>query len=316
MTVDVEVPPWLSHSQCSSLIGESCPASYWFERVLGKPSIPGWAALGGSALHAASEDWDRLLLETGEANTDPSALAGMFGMSFDIEIQKTKDHTPYPMEEWHRSGRQSAKNGPAGGPNKKDEAWWREYGPLMLASWVNWRLTSGWEIAFIQSTAANTPDGAVVVESGILGIEVPFEVEMGGVPVKGYIDRVFERDGEFLVVDLKSGREPDYTSQLGTYRVGMMRQYGIDPRWGAYWLGGTGLSTSFTDLRERWPEERVDRRFATARRRQLAGEFDCSGCWICKQGGIRDYVANSGGSKAHTVPQPWMVGTVTVAERR
>lgn len=303
--VIVEFPNHLSHSQSNNLTGEYCAGQYFLERGLGKPSIPGWAAIGGSALHAASEDWDRRLIESGECVTDQSALSGMFAMSLDIEIQKTKDHTPYPVEEWHRSGRQSAKNGPAGGPNKKDEAWWREQGPLMLASWVSWRLTSGWEIAQIWDEGS---------ETWVSGIEVPFEQEMGGVPVRGYIDRVFERAGEYLVVDLKSGREPDSTAQLGTYRVGMLRQYGIDPQYGAYWLGSTGLSTSLTDLRAKWPEARVDRRFATARRRQLAAEFDYKPSNLCGSCGVREWCAEFGGSKAGEVPQPWDVTGVVIAE--
>lgn len=309
--VDVEIPAHLSHSQASALIGESCPAQYWFERVLGKPSVPGWAALGGSALHTASEDWDHAVLQ-GLVEVDSAALHAMFGKRFDEQIAETEKYTPYPKDEWHRSGRQGVNMTASGGPNKKDEAWWRQWGPQMLAAYAAWRLTSSWEIAAIETDVSDPAQGAAM-----WGIEVPFECELGGVPVRGYIDRVFHQviDGEdvYLVVDLKSGKEPDTTAQLGTYRAGLVKQYGIDPRYGSYWLGGTGGSTSFADLQAQWPVERVEKRFAAARRRQLAGEFDCAGCWICKQGGIRDYVASSGGSKAHTVPQPWEVGTVTVA---
>lgn len=309
--VDIELPPHLSHSQSSNLLSEYCSAQYFFERGLGVPSRPGWAQIGGSALHEASEVWDRGVVERGEADSSPSTLEGLFGMALDIEIAKTKDKSPYPQSEWQASGRVALKVSQTGGPNKKDEGWWRAMGPLMLASWVSWRLTSSWEIADIP----NLPAAIDINDApGIWGIEVKVETELGGVPWLGYIDRVFEHNGEYLVVDLKSGREPDSTSQLGAYRTGLLRQYGIDARYGAYWLGGTGLTTSFTDLREKWPEERVDRRYATARRRQLAGEFDPKPSNMCGSCGVKDYCREYGGVKSADTPQPWEVGKVIIRE--
>lgn len=302
MVVNLEVPAHLSHSQSSNLSGEYCSAQYFFERLLGKPAIPGWAAIGGSALHSSSEDWDHETLQ-GFVTLDAPELAALFNARFDEEIAKVEEHTPYPREEWQRSGRQGVNSTMSGGPNKKDEAWWRQWGPVMLASYAAWRLNSPWEIAQIGDGWA---------------IEVPLDVTLGDVPVRGYIDRVFHQviDGEdvYLVVDLKSGREPDGTAQLGTYRAGLMRQYDIDPRYGCYWLGGTGGSTSFVDLRQRWPIERVERRFATARRRQLAGEFDAKPSNLCGSCGVREFCAEFGGSKAAETPQPWEVGSVTVAQ--
>jgi len=315
MSLIVEVPAHLSHSSADNVVGSYCPASYFFDRVLGKPSVPGWAMIGGSALHAASEDWDHRLVESGEAVEDPSELQGMFEMALDIEIKKTLDKTPYPKDEWHRSGRQSGQHTNSGGPNKKDEAWWRRRGPEMLASWASWRLTSGWEIAvFSESAGIGTPPDGVEEEyfRAVTGIEVPFEVEIASIPVKGYIDRVFEKDGEYLVVDLKSGREPDSTAQLGTYREGLLRQYGLDARWGAYWLGETGLSTSLTQLDVKWPAARVERRFAAARRRQLAGEFDPKPSNLCGSCGVRQFCAEFGGEKAASTPQPWDVSEVRI----
>jgi hypothetical protein len=313
MSLIVEVPAHLSHSSADNLVGSYCSASLFFERYLGKPAIPGWAQVGGSALHSASEDWDHQYLK-GEIVDDPSALQGMFEMSLDIEIRKTEEKTPYPKEEWHRSGRQGVQFTPSGGPNKKDEAWWRRRGPEMLASWASWRLTSGWEIALVESTLVDAPEYGRVAESR-WGIEIEFNVDIAGIPVRGFIDRVFEKDGEFLVVDLKSGREPDSSAQLGTYREGLLRQYGLDARWGCYWLGETGLSTSFVDLAAKWPTARVERRFTAARRRQLAGEFDPKPSNLCGSCGVRQFCAEFGGEKAAVTPQPWDVTEVRIAER-
>ncbi|MFC4335800.1 ATP-dependent helicase [Salininema proteolyticum] len=66
--------------------------------------------------------------------------------------------------------------------------------------------------------------------------EVPFVVSVGGVPVRGRIDAVFERaDGGWDVVDWKTGRPPsgDQASraavQLAVYRHAWAKLQGVDP---------------------------------------------------------------------------------------
>lgn len=303
MTV-YEVPNNLSHSQTSNLTGEYCGASYFYERVLGKPSRPGWAMLGGSALHEASEAWDWGLLNDGNAAQDPEYLTELFGSALDKQIADTEKYSPFPKDEWNLSGRViKTKTTLDGGPNRKDEAWWREQGPLMLFAWTSWRLGSGWEIAEFTDPENNTP---------VLGIETEFWAELGGVPCHGFVDRIFEKefDGvmEYLVVDLKSGRQPDDTAQLGTYRLGLKRRFGIDPRWGTFWLGGTGATAALTDLRTMWPDGRVDQRYRKARRTQLAGDFTHKPSNLCGSCGVREYCPIVGGEKAAQVPQPWDEG--------
>ena len=126
MTV-FEVPNNLSHSQTNNLIGDYCAAQYWYERVLGKPARPGWAAIGGSALHASSEAWDWGVLNEGEVSQDPDYLRRLFHEAFDKQIAEVEEYSPYPREEWNLSGRTiKTKTSMDGGPNRKDEAWWRE----------------------------------------------------------------------------------------------------------------------------------------------------------------------------------------------
>jgi hypothetical protein len=292
-----EVPPHLSHSQSSNLLGEYCGASYWYERVLGKPSRPGWAMMGGSALHEGSEAWDWGVINEGLIDDSQEYLTRLFNDAFDKQIAETLEASPFPKEEWNRSGREiKTKVTMDGGPNKKDEAWWRAMGPEMLRLWTAWRLTSGWEIAHIGGETAE------------YGIEVPFEVDVDGEPVRGYIDRVFERSGEYLVVDLKSGRQPDDTSQLGVYRYGLAKQYGFSPRWGSFWLGGSGSATALTDLEKLWPDRRVEQRYRKARADQLAGFFIHKPSNLCGSCGVREYCPIVGGAKATDVPQPWEEG--------
>lgn len=304
-----EVPAHMSHSQSSNLLGEYCGAAYWYERVLGKPSRPGWAMMGGSALHEASEAWDYGVIDDGLVDDSPEYLQTLFDAAFDKQIADTLEKSPFPREEWNVSGREiKTKVTMDGGPNRKDEAWWRAMGPEMLRLWVAWRLTSGWEIAVWNFDE----DGH---DRGILhGIEVPFEVDVAGETVRGYVDRVLSRYNpttqatDYLVVDLKSGREPDDTSQLGIYRYGLAKQYGIDPEWGSFWLGGSGAATALTNLRALWPDARVEQRYRKARLIQLAGAFTHKPSNLCGSCGVREYCPIVSGAKASEVPQPWEEG--------
>lgn len=299
MTV-YEVPAHMSHSQSSNLLGEYCGAAYWYGRVLGKPERPGWAMLGGSALHEASEAWDWGVINDGIVDDGQEYLSQLFEAAFDKQIASTVEKSPFPKEEWNVSGREiKTKVTMDGGPRRKDETWWRVMGPEMLRLWAAWRLTSSWEIALV--AGGNHPE----VDPPVWGIEVPFEVDVKGETVRGYIDRVFEKDGEYLVVDLKSGRQPDDTSQLGVYRYGLAKQYGINPRWGSFWLGGTGGATVLTNLQQLWPDPRVEQRYRKARIIQLAGAFTHKPSNLCSSCGVREYCPIVGGEKAGEVVQPW-----------
>jgi putative RecB family exonuclease len=160
----------------------------------------------------------------------------------------------------------------------------------MLRRWSTWRLNSGWEIARIGDQWA---------------VELSFDVEIGGVTVRGYIDRVFQRGDDIAVVDLKSGRLPDDYGQLATYRRGLREVFGCDPQWGAFWLAREGGTGQFHDLRA-YGEERLDYEYRMARQQQLGVDFRpkvSMGCgsWCS----MRDFCPAVGGALAATVPMPW-----------
>lgn len=306
----LEVPPHLSHSQSDNLVGPYCPASVFYGRYLGMAERPGWAQLGGSALHEASEAWDWALIEDGEADDSPERLDQLFKTAFDKQIAEREQDTTYPRSEWYASGREiKTKFTMDGGPSKKDEAWWRRMGPEMLRFWTAWRLTSPWEIAVLDEQGRTR-----------YGIELAVSTDFGGRPWRGYIDRVFHRrdpvtdSDEYLLVDLKSGKEPDGAAQNGAYRVALLRQYGIDAKWGAFWLGGTGTSTSLVNLREQWPEEKVEFRYAKADAVRMAGAFVHRPSNMCRSCSVNAYCAEFGGEKAASTPQPWDVTEVRIAD--
>lgn len=116
-------------------------------------------------------------------------------------------------------------------PNKEDANWWNEQGPLWVEQYIQWRRANkNWKIW-------KTPQGAKAIELELNPI-------IADVPVKMVIDRVFEVDGNLVIVDLKtSSRRPVSDLQLGFYKVGLEQMLGVTVNQGNYWMSrdaGTG----------------------------------------------------------------------------
>lgn len=273
-----------------------CGVQYLLQRGFKVPERPSWALIGGSAFHKATEIWDGKAI-VGEWDNDPQAVTGLFHRCLDAEIQERLEREPdFTTEDFRPSGRASKE-----WPNKEDEKWWRQNGPAMVMRWITWRTNSPWEI----------------VNDDVLGvgIELEFSVEIGGVVVKGGIDRLMHQNYEqFLVLDLKSGREPDDKEQLGTYGVALQEQYGLWPQWGTYWMGRTGSSSEFEDMRS-WPKTRLDYTYSTVRSQQARGEFLPKRSAMCSGCSVRDYCLAVNGEKSDTVPAPWEVSVEFAAPK-
>lgn len=121
-------------------------------------------------------------------------------------------------------------------PNKEDAVFWRNTGPKWVSSYITWRQNNtNWKIW-------KTPQGLPAIELGI-------KPEFAGVPVKMVIDRVFEVNGELVVVDLKTSQQtPSSTLQLGFYKVGLEKVLGVEIKYGAYWMARQSGTTELIDL--------------------------------------------------------------------
>lgn len=223
MTVVQESKPTshLSYSQLSTY-GE-CPRKWWLSKRERVPQNTWFATLAGKALHQATEEQDRL--EWGGLGYDPVEAKRRFQELFSEQLADAKERGL----DVRPSGRKTKEPGWSGGPNKKDAAWWRQFGPLMLDQWAEWRGANGLTIHEID---------------GLPAIEVPIEfdlVDEDGVSlnIKGFIDRVYKQLGGVLtVVDLKSGAVPSTYVQVETYGLGLEVQYGHKARYGAFWQPG------------------------------------------------------------------------------
>lgn len=202
-----------SHSSFSTFL--TCPEMWRQERLLKREQLPMWAGVGGSAVHTTTESWDLFGLGyTGFGALGPDfSWQEQFANNFHRLIAEEEEKTGVPNAKWKIANK-----------GTEDYQWWLENGPIFAKSWGDWRQRSTqWEIW-------TTPDG-------VPAIELEFLVDFGGIPVKGYIDRVMVKtDGsELMAVDLKAGRFiPETTDQLLLYAAALEIQYGIRPELGGY----------------------------------------------------------------------------------
>jgi hypothetical protein len=131
----------------------------------------------------------------------------------------------------------------AGGRYPEDKDWWDKNGPELAANWMRFREHSKWAVW-------TTPDGRPA-------IELELNVDVNGVIVKMIIDRIMmNENGELYVIDLKTGkRKPEATLQLGFYRYGLWKTFGISVNKGAWWMARQATLTEPIDLTAYTPEK-------------------------------------------------------------
>jgi len=157
----------------------------------------------------------------------------IWNKSWNAEVEEIKH---YKGEHYDFTTLRQTKRTTKANPAGENVSWWFENGKKFLESWIEWRKNSGWKIW-------ESPTGEP-------GIELVMELEVGGIPFKGAIDRIFVTpEGELVILDLKTGsRTPQTELQLQVYACMMERAYGIRPKWGCYWMARTGSTSSPVDL--------------------------------------------------------------------
>jgi hypothetical protein len=128
-------------------------------------------------------------------------------------------------------------------PNKEDVTFWQTAGPRWVEGYIAWRKTNpDWKIW-------TTPDGNPAIELALTPI-------VNDVPVKMIIDRVFEVNGELVIVDLKTSQNtPTSSLQLGFYKLGLESTFGTDAlggeiKWGTYYMSRGNNVSDMVDLSE------------------------------------------------------------------
>lgn len=276
----------VSHSQIASYA--TCPEQYRLERVLKVPSRPGWALVGGSALHAMTEDHDRAALGL------PREMLGSFDEYFDREIaDRLERDDSFAPSDWRPSGRSSA-----AWPNKEDERWWRHHGPIFFDRWVRWVQSVPWDI--------------VVRDDGETGIEVEVDLplgEVGGdeIVLKGYIDRVLRNPatGEYMVLDIKTGASKQPTPrQLGTYRLALEDKWGEPVSVGTFWDARSGGTGELYNLRP-YSIDRLEYQAQALAFARQNGIYIPAPSTMCAACSVSDYCFEYKRESAIEVPQPY-----------
>jgi hypothetical protein len=130
-------------------------------------------------------------------------------------------------------------------PNKEDVTFWQSTGPQWVQAYIDWRKANpDWKLW-------KTPQGVPAIELAMLP-------DFAGVPVKMILDRVFEVNGELVIVDLKTSQQtPTNTLQLGFYKVGILKTFGIDVKWGTYWMARQHGVSPLVSL-EQYTEDKLE----------------------------------------------------------
>lgn len=250
----------LSYSAVDNLA--TCGERYRLERIVQVPQEPAWWFIGGSAIHRATESIDR-----GEFS-DPEAA---WQEAWNLQIE---EDVPDGDLSRVRSGGRATKEW----PNRENKEWWEHHGPKMVEAYRDKMIElarKGWNL------------WEPVADQW--AVELPFEVEIGGVLVKGAVDRVYvDPDGQLVVVDLKAGsRKPESTMQLGVYAVALEKIFGTKPALGSYFMARKAELTDPMSLLH-YTENVIGSIFATGKRMIEAEIFLphvsglCNSCGVSK----------------------------------
>ena len=278
--VDVAVPRGLSWSSVSSYA--ECGYRWLLDRRLASEDVQWLNTLGGSTLHEVTETEDRVRL--GEDLVIPT---------FEAHLVKLIAESPAGTR-IRVSGQKRTKLQFTGGPNKQDLEWWLTYGPQMVEQWRRFQAETGWIIATM-------PDGTP-------GIELGFEIEIEGVPVRGSIDRVMlTPEGEIVIVDIKGGRT-SAVMQLATYALAVSEVYGLDAEWATFWQPrpedeAHPLGKYWREHMPSYPWDQLRAMYTGTMDSISRGVFlpnvgsGCSGCTV------KESCWGVGGSRASTIPR-------------
>lgn len=240
---------------------KECGEKFRLTRVEHVPEVPGWALIGGRAVHKATEvcDWHEY---TGEG--DPMT----FTEAFEMEIEETRRTSSVPEETWRVSGKVSKD-----WPNKENKNWWLWHGPTFVANWVSWR--------------NRYPGTILLLENDTPAIELSIQTYFGEAKVTGFIDRLFrEPDGSIRVIDLKAGRTiPNDPRQLAIYAWGLPEN--IRPVRGSYFDARRGMLIGDWDLTESKPA--LDYEFSGAWKSINAGYYPAKQSYMCNYCSVQDF---------------------------
>lgn len=217
---------------------EQCPLRYKLERLDGAWQRPnGWLPMG-TAVHAAVEAYEL----SGRTMTLEQAQEA-FAESYAAEVARYAKETPN-LEYWSSSWKYKA-----------GESWTDRNGRTYESDLERRYRVGKEQVAKYFEFVAKTPDHVVWIDpDGKPGIELAFNVELGGVPMRGFVDQVTEE-----IVDVKTGKDPGDEFQLKIYQLALREQYGVKIAKGTYLMTKKGAKNTTFDLDKVPDEEAIER---------------------------------------------------------
>lgn len=251
-------PVHLSFSSRENLL--RCARS-WFLKYMAKAAqTPALWLAGGSAVHEATEEYDRDWIRQGfEPGWDDRTVNARWSRLFNHQLDKLRSKEPNEWS-WRRSSSEPIEV-------------WNEMGPAFVQAYIDWRQRAPYEIW-------TTPDGKPAIELDVSGMLPGCPVE-----IKAYLDRVFHDPvfDQLIIVDLKSGKRPPKSAdQFGVYAALMEVKYGVRARIGAPFMNRrAALGTPF-EL-EKYTPTFVGEMFGEAWKQIESGQFEANtnACFIC-----------------------------------
>lgn len=254
--------PYLSFSSLESWL--TCGEKYRLEKVVGVAQTPAWYLLGGSAVHKATE-----LLDIGDTDNPTAA----WNQAWAEQLETITDHSQV------KAGGRASK----AWPNKENKDWWDLHGPVMVGDWhlmLTARKSQGWQV---------------------LAVEAAFNLDLDGVLIRGYIDRVMVNpNAEAEVWDIKAGSHvPAGKLQLGVYGLGAEQALGVKPILGRYYMARKAELTEPASLLA-YTADRLTDWFGKARQAIEAEVFIPHVQSLCSACSVAPFCVAVGGTPHHS----------------
>ena len=216
----------------------------------------------------------------------PFDVAEVFREEMNRAVIEEVRQSGFLVEDWFWSG-------PYDGHKSVDR--WHDQGPEMVQAFIDW-----WEL---------NPEAEIwITPDGVPAIELPFEIMLGDIPVRGFIDLVVQIGTALVVVDLKtSAKTPGDYRQVAIYACAVELMYGVRPRYGTYFMArgvGRGDKPRTYFLRPveldkpQFSVPYLTREFAMAETGVRAGVFPAKPGEQCARCGVAYACVEANGPKA------------------
>lgn len=218
----------------------SCPKKVQLSKIQRAPRTPAWWFAGGSAVHAATEEYDRWTL-LDPVSREKFSVQGSFADAFAHEVLEIEQKEP-DRTKWRSAG-------PKDSPETYER--WMKLGPLLVGNYIKWRRSTDYQV---WSAGSEDPD-----REQVIGIEIDLSFTPPGCDreVKAYADRIFFSPSldQVHIIDLKTGtRGPSSPLQFGVYRAGLEALYGVAASTGTAFMNREARCGKAFDLAKYTPE--------------------------------------------------------------